>query len=137
MSKTYSAKQSRRTILLAVVPLAVAFAAKFALRALGVDDGGRLAFGFVLIAFSALILLGLQFWRGLDDIQKQGHAYSWYWGGIGGLAVTACIITASGLARSEFTLGVATLMVMQLVCSLILYAFWWFKGRGFSFRSGE
>ena len=95
------------------------------------------AFGFVLIAFSALILLGLQFWRGLDDMHKQGHAYSWYWGSIGGLAVTACIITASGLARSEFTLGVATLMVMQLVCSMILYAFWWFKGRGFSFRSGE
>ena len=137
MSKTYSEKQSRRTVVFAVVPLAAAFTAKVILRALGIDEGGWLTFGIVLAAFSAFFLLGAQFWRGLDDMQRQGHSVSWYWGSMGGLAVTACIIAATGLARSQFTLGVATLIVMQLGCSLILYAFWWLKGRGFSLGSGE
>lgn len=112
MSKTYSQKQSRRTVVMVVVPLVLAFIAKAALSASGVDDGRWLAFAFVLVAFSALLLLGARFWRGLDDMQRQGHAVSWYWGSISGLAITACIITATGLARSEFTLGVATLMVL-------------------------
>ena len=137
LSKTYSEKQLRRTVAFAVVPLAIAFAAKVVLRAIGVDDGGWLAFGNVFFAFFAFFLLGAQFWRGLDDMQRQGHAVSWYWGSMGGLAVTACIIAATGLARSQFMLGVATLIVMQLSCSLVLYAIWWLKGRGFGFRSGE
>lgn len=140
MSKTYSEKQSRRTVSMAISILAlavVAVAMKTAFRAWGVDDGGWLAIGFIVVGFSAVFLVGSRLWKGLDDMQRQGHATSWYWGSIGGLAVTALIISVTGLAKSEFTLGVATLMVMQLACSLILYAFWWLKGRGFSFRSGE
>ena len=137
MSKTYSEKQSRRTVVIATFILvfaAVAIAMKAAFRAWGVDDGGWLAMGFVVIGFCAVFFFGSRLWRSLDDMQRQGHAVSWYWGGIGGLALTACIITVTGLGKSEFTLGVATLMVMQLACSLIFYAFWWLKGRGFSFR---
>ena len=140
MSKTYSEKQSRRNIVLAVFVLAFAVAAialKTALRASGVDDGGWLSTGFVVVGFLGVFWLGSRFWKNLDDIQRQGHANSWYWGSIGGLAITALIISVTGLAKSEFTLGVATLMVMQLACSLLLYSFWWLKGRGFSFRSGE
>lgn len=140
MSKTYSEKQSRRTVLVAISFLAlaaVAIALKAAFRAWGVDEGGWLPTGFLVVGFSAVFLVGSRFWKGLDDMQRQGHATSWYWGSIGGLAVTALIINVAGLAKSEFTLGVATLMVMQLACSLILYAFWWLRGRGFSFRSGE
>ncbi|MGB7372561.1 hypothetical protein [Pontixanthobacter sp.] len=140
MSKTYSEKQSRRAVLMAASILAlagVAIAMKTGFRALGVDDGGWLAIGCIVVGFAAVFLVGSRIWKGLDDMQRQGHATSWYWGGIGGLAVTALIISATGLAKSEFTLGVATLMVMQLACSLIFYAFWWLKGRGFSFSSGE
>lgn len=140
MPKTYSEKQSRRTVVMAAVTLALAATAviaKAALRAFDIDDEGWVALGFVLLAFSAVFVLGVQFWRGLDDMQRQGHAVSWYWGSVGGLAVTACLIVVTGKSHSEFTLGVATLMVMQLGCSLILYGFWWLKGRGFSIRSGE
>ncbi|MGB7407851.1 MAG: hypothetical protein WA908_05045 [Pontixanthobacter sp.] len=137
MSKTYSEKQLRRTVLFAVIPLSVAFLAKIAMRAFDVDDGGWFAFGIALFAFSAFFLFGVPFWKGLDDLQRQGSAVSWYWGSFGGLAVTACIIAAADLAGSQFMLGVATLIVMQLGCSSILYAAWRFKGRGFGFRSGE
>lgn len=140
MSKTYSEKQSRRTVLMAIFTLAlaaVAIAMKTAFSAWGVDDDGWLAIGFMVVGFFAVFVAGSRFWKGLDDMQRQGHATSWYWGSIGGLAVTALIISVTGLAKSEFTLGAATLMVMQLACSLILYAFWWLKGRGFSFRSVE
>ncbi|MDC0886342.1 hypothetical protein OAS19_00920 [Altererythrobacter sp.] len=137
MPRTYSEKQSRRMVVFAVLPLVAALTAKVALRALGVDDGGWLALSVILAAFCAFFLLGAQFWKGLDDMHRQGHAVSWYWGSMGGLAVTACIIAATGLARSEFMLGVATLIVMQLVCSSVLYAIWLLKGRGFSFRSGK
>ncbi len=140
MSKTYSEKQSRRTVMMSLTILTLAAAVvaiKAALRAWSVDDGGWLATGFVVIGFSAIFVFGSRFWKGLDDIQRQGHATSWYWGCIGGVAMSALIISVTGLAKSEFTLGVATLMVMQLVCSVIFYAFWWLKGRDFSFRSGE
>ena len=140
MSKTYSEKQSRRNVLMAtsiLVLAAVAIALKAAFRVWSVDDGGWLAVGVIVVGFSAVFLLGSRIWKSLDDMQRQGHAVSWYWGGIGGLALTACIIAATGLGKSQFALGVATLMVMQLACSMILYASWWLKGRGFSFRSGE
>lgn len=139
MSK-YSEKQLRRSVVMLSVTLALAavmFAAKAAIRAFGIDDSGTLAFIYVIVGFFAVFVLGRQFWRGLDDMQRLGHAVSCYWGGIGGLAITACIIVATGRGQSEFTLGVTTLMVMQLLCSLLLYAIWWLKGRGFSFRSGE
>jgi hypothetical protein len=112
-------------------------AAKSGLRALGIDDAGWVALGFVLVGFTAVLILGLQFWKDLDDFQRQGHAVSAYWGNIAGLAVAACTIAATGLARSEFTLGVAALSTIQLGCSLILYALWRLKGRGFSLRPGE
>lgn len=137
MSKTYSEKQSQRAITMASVVLALALIAMLAKRVWGEEDGGWMALGFVVFGFSAVFLLGSWFWRSLDDLQRQGHAFSWYWGSLAGLAATACIIAEAGFARSEFTLGVATLMVMQLGFSMILYAFWWLKGRGFSFRSGE
>lgn len=140
MPKTYSEKQSRRTVVMAtsiLVFAAVAIAMKAAFRAWGVDDGGWLALGFIVIGFSAVFFVGSRMWKSLDDMQRQGHGVSWYWGSIGGLAITACIISATGLGKSEFTLGVATLMVMQLVCSVTFYALWWLKRRDFSFRSGE
>ena len=126
MAKTYSEKQSRRTVAWATVTLAltaIAFVTKAALRAFGIDDGGWLALGYVIVGFALVFVLGFQFWKGMDEMQRRGYALSWYWGSVGGLAVTACIIIASGLAQSQFTLGVATLVVMQLVCSMLFYAF--------------
>lgn len=140
MQSTYSAKQSSRTVRMMAIILAIVLAAlatKAGLRALGIDDGGWVAPGFVLVGFAAVFALALPFWRGLDDFQRQGHAVSAYWGSLGGLAVTACILAVVGLARSEFMLGVATLAVIQIGCSLILYANWRLNGRGFGFRPGE
>ncbi|PXW79189.1 hypothetical protein C7451_101253 [Blastomonas natatoria] len=140
MPRTYSERQSSRTTRMVAITLGlalVALAAKAGLLALGIDDAGWVALGFILIGFAAVFLLGLQFWKGLDDFQRQGHAVSTYWGNIGGLAVTACIIAGAGLARSEFVLGVATLAVTQLGCSLILYGHWRLKARGLGFRAGE
>ncbi|MCP5396275.1 MAG: hypothetical protein H6918_06025 [Sphingomonadaceae bacterium] len=137
MSKSYSEKLSRRTVMMAVVPLAILFAGKAALTALGVDDGGWFVVGLILCGFSAFLILGAHYWKLLDDMQRQGQAVSGYWGGMAGLGVTACIMAAAGLSHSQFALGVATLAVFQLVCSTLIYAFWSLKGRGFSFRSGE
>ena len=140
MPKTYSEKMSHRTVILVGVTLALAFIAcivKAAIREWGVNDGGWLAFGFVLFAYSAFFLLGTHFWRSLDDMQRQGQAVSWFWGSMVGLAVVACWIFGTGQSQSEFTKGVGTLVILQLGCSLLLHAFWWLKGRGFSFRSCE
>jgi hypothetical protein len=115
----------------------LALAAKPGLLALGIDGAGWISLGFVLIGFAAVFVLGLPFWKGLDDFQREGHAVSVYWGSLAGLAVAVCILVATGLAKSEFMLGVATLAVMQLGCSLILYAGWRLKARGFGFRPGE
>jgi hypothetical protein len=114
-----------------------ALAAKAGLRALGFDDVGWVALGFVLAGFATVFAFGLPFWKGLDDFQRQGHTVSVYWGNLAGLAATACIVAAGGLIGSEFMRGVATLAVVQLGCSLIFYAHWRLKGRGFGFRTGE
>lgn len=140
MPSTYSAKQASRSVRMVATTLAIvlaALAAKAGLRAAGIDDGGWVALGFMLVGFAAVLALALPFWKGLDDFQRQGHAVSVYWGNLAGLAVTACIIAAIGLARSEFMLGVATLAVIQFGCSLLLYANWRLKGRGFGFRTDE
>lgn len=140
MARTYSQKQSSRTVRMAAITLGIvlaALAAKAGLRALGIDDGGWVALGFLLVGFAATFALALPFWQGLDDFQREGHAVSVYWGNLAGLAVTACIVAAVGLARSQFMLGVATLAVIQLGCSLLLYANWRLKGRDFGFRNGE
>lgn len=140
MSSTYSAKQSSRSVRTVAITLGIvlaALAAKAGLNAAGIDDGGWAALVFMTVGFAAVFALALPLWKGLDDFQRQGHAVSVYWGSLAGLAVTACIITAVGLARSEFMLGVATLAVIQLGCSLILYTRWRLKGRGFGFRPGQ
>ncbi|MXP10368.1 hypothetical protein [Pseudoblastomonas halimionae] len=137
MSKTYSENMSRRAVAFVVITLAVALGAKVAMEEWGRSDGGWLAFGLVLLSFSTFMVFGVRFWRSLDDLQRQGHAASWYWGSMAGLALTACLIAATGLRQSEFTLGVATLLVSQLGCYLVLYALWSLKGRGFGFRSGK
>lgn len=139
MPSTYSAKQSYRSVRMVAITLAIvlaALAAKAGLRAAGIDDGGWVALGFILVGFAAVFALALPFWKGLDDFQRQGHAVSVCWGSLAGLAVTACMITSVGLARSEFMQGVATLAVIQLGCSLILYTRLRLKGRGFGFRPG-
>jgi hypothetical protein len=135
--KTYSQKMSRRSIALVAITLGTAFVAKAAMREWGGDDGGWLAFGLTFFTFSLVFLLGGNFWRSFDDMQRQGQAISWYWGSIAGIALAACLIAATGKAQSEFMTGVGTLVILQLICSLLLHIFWWFKGRGYSFRSSE
>ncbi|MCB2087706.1 MAG: hypothetical protein KDD98_02635 [Sphingomonadaceae bacterium] len=137
MSRTYSENLTRRTVAMALFPLAVLFAGKAVMQAMGMDGGAWFKFGLVFCGFAAFFVLARPYWVTLDDMQRQGQAVSGYWGGMAGLAVTACIIAGGDLYRSEFTVGVATLMVLQLVCSMSLYGFWWLKGRGFSFRPGE
>ncbi len=136
MPKTYSEKMSSRSVATVVIPLAVAVIVSAAVREWG-QGGGWLAFGLVFFSFSVFFVLGVQFWRSLDDMQRKGQATSWYWGSIAGLALTACLIAATGKAQSEFTTGVGTLVILQMSCSLFLHAFWWLEGRGFNLRSGE
>ncbi len=137
MPRTYSEKMTRRAVIFVVVTLVAAFIAKALMRLWGVNDGGWIAFGLMLSAFAVFFVLAVKFWQSLDDMQRQGQAWSWYWGSIVSTAIIGCWIAGAGLGKSDFTKGVGTLLILQLGCSLLLQGFWWLKGRSFSFWSGE
>jgi hypothetical protein len=84
-----------------------------------------------LLAVMALAFAGtLPWWRKLDDMQKQGHLVSWYWGGLaGGLAAMLGLVAAYGV-DSAISQGSLITVMGQAVGFLVAWAIWSARRRG-------
>ena len=88
----------------------------------------RLPLSLVILACAALIgvavLACLPWWRKLDDMARDAHLTSWYWGASfgGGVALlTAAVIDGQG----PLFLGAVMVFGAQAVAYVVCWLIWW------------
>src|SRR5690606_30704183 len=110
LRENYSARMRRASWLAYGLPVLAGLAGSFIIR--NVVPGEH--FWPVLAALLGLLAIVLwacvPWWKRMDDMQRHGHMFSWFWGGFpGGLAVLLALVAATGV-RSEVSLaGLAVL----------------------------
>ena len=89
-----------------------------------------LVFPLLILAAGLAMLAAKPWWRQLDDVQRQGHTGSWYWGSmIGGLSFVMYLVADVG-RQSALTRGAVYLLLAEFAGFVLLYAFWRWRGRG-------
>lgn len=85
----------------------------------------------LLLLVGALALASaIPWWKRVDDMQKQGHLLSWYWGGLaGGLFMLFWIIAGAG-HQSDAVKGATAMALGQSAGFFIAWIIWWWRGRG-------
>jgi hypothetical protein len=93
----------------------------------------RLPTALTVLALSALIgvtlLACVPFWRRLDDMARQAHLSSWYWGASfgGGVALLSAVVL--GGARSPLFQGAALVFFAQVAAYVVFWLAWWARRR--------
>lgn len=123
---------SRMRLLLVIAfggAAAIGLALGFAERWLG--DG---PYQWVMVPLAALMfvlvfVLGWLWWKPLDDVQKQAHMASWYWGAMAGAVAFILWLVAQNLHHSDYGRGAGTMFLIQGGGFALCYAYWWLRGR--------
>lgn len=89
-----------------------------------------IVFPLLLVICLAAFAGSIPWWRRLDDLQKNGHLLTWYWGGTIGLAVALMALIASTGVESPLTKGAMYLIMGQVGGFLLAFLIWWLRGRG-------
>lgn len=130
MSQTSYSRRLRKTMLLAfLLPIAIVLPASYLLYVVPGDN-------FWVVLITGLLVIATTFWasvpwwRTMDDMQRQGHMISWYWGGMaGGLVVLVWLGAALGMPSPQVQ-GALALFVGQAVGFLIFWGVWMWRRRG-------
>jgi len=90
-----------------------------------------------LAALAVIVALAypasLPWWRKLDEMARQAHLVSWFWGAsIGGGIIVAWIVALAkrGEAPVAMAHGAALVFVGQAVVAMVFWAVWWMRRRG-------
>jgi hypothetical protein len=102
----------------------------------------------VMMAWTGLVIasasvISVLCWRALDEVARDAHKTSWYWGGSFGLLIAflayiaadkvnpdLLVTLARGSEPTDFIgLGLLVTIMAQLVGYLIVWAGWWFVRR--------
>lgn len=78
----------------------------------------------LVIIFSGAIALTIPWWRSLDDMQKAGQYFSWYWGGTVGSTLAIAVIMGVFGASSLITKGAILLLFGQLAGFTLFWVGW-------------
>jgi len=127
---SYSTRLRRATWLAFGVAPAAGITMAFVLRRVAPGEHFWLVFG-GLIAICALAMWAcIPWWNRLDDMQRQYHTVSWYWGGLaGGIFALMALIAATG-AQSPQSMGGLSVLIGQTIAFLGFWAIWAWRRRG-------
>jgi len=79
----------------------------------------------VLVLLGGLATASMRIWlRSIDDVQRDGHLSSWWWGSMTGAMVVVVSSVAIYGRESEFARGAALLWISQLVVYLLVFGIW-------------
>ena len=96
----------------------------------GLGNKFGLVFPVLLIAGGLAMWACVPWWNRLDDMQRQGHLVSWYWGGTGGAVVALMALFAAKGVRSEMASGGVIVLLAEAVAFLLFWAVWALRRRG-------
>ena len=96
----------------------------------GVPDNFWMSFPLFLLGFGAVFAFFMPYWNRLDDVQKQGHQISWYWGGMAGAVIMLVWLVAMNAHRSEFGMGAGIMFMVQTIGFAVAWVVWGLRGRG-------
>jgi hypothetical protein len=129
---TYSRKLRRVTWLSFLIPTAVGLplALLFKTAQPGPGEHFWLVLGGIVFVFAVSFAAALPWWRTMDDMQRQGHTISWYWGGLGGGSLMFAWLIAALGGESDTVKGAVAMLLAQIVGFLIFWAVWMWRQRG-------
>jgi hypothetical protein len=128
----YSSKLRRVTWLSFLLPLAVTVPLALLYKSTQPGPGEHfwLVLGGVLFLFAVTFAAALPWWRMMDDMQRQGHMISWYWGGLGGGTIMLGWLVAGAGGQSDAVKGAIALLAAQCVGFMVFWAVWMWRRRG-------
>ncbi|MEN5147227.1 hypothetical protein [Brevundimonas diminuta] len=105
--------------------------------------------GFVMTAavlavvMGGALLISVWWWRHIDEAAREAHKWSWFWGGIGGIAIGAPLLLVLSMRRDEIQLphwlgetppdlllsGMMAILLFQLIGYGVAWAWWWLARR--------
>ena len=126
----YSRKLRNTTWLAFLVPVAVALPMIYLLRFVAPGEHLWLVLVGGLVFVGTAIWACIPWWRTMDDMRRQGHTVSWYWGSMGGgLAMFAWLIAALG-PHSDQVMGAVMLLTGQFIGFRGFWTIWKWRQRG-------
>lgn len=131
MSQTsYSARLRRATWLAFGMAPAAGIAAALLLRSVRPGEHFWQVFAGLLLVCALALWACVPWWNRLDDMQKQYHTVSWYWGGVGGGVVALMALIAASGTQSAQSLGGLSVLLGQCIAFLLFWAVWAWRRRG-------
>jgi hypothetical protein len=127
---SYSARLRRATLLAFGVAPLIGIAAALFLRKIGPGEHFWLVFPILVVGCVVALLACVPWWNRLDDMQKQGHLVSWYWGGTAGAIVSLMGLVAHSGVRSDLATGGMIVLLAEAGAYLLWWAFWAHGRRG-------
>lgn len=91
-------------------------------------------------ALGAALLVGVWWWRGIDEAAREAHKWAWWWGGCSGMIVGAVFLLTAlsrpieaelgGLDMNQlFAGGMVVILLCQVIGYGIAWAVWWAQRR--------
>ena len=130
MQTSYSVRLRRATWLAFGAAPVVGITGGLLLRKVGPGEHFWLVFPILVVGCALALLACVPWWNRLDDMQKQGHMVSWYWGGTaGGITSLMALVAYSGV-RSDLATGGFVVLLTEAGAFLLAWALWAYARRG-------
>lgn len=95
------------------------------------------------LVMAGTLLICIWWWRHLDEAAREAHKWSWFWGGMGGMAVGAVLLLVLSLRRDEILLprwagetppdlllsGMMAILLFQVAGYGLAWVWWWLGRR--------
>lgn len=85
-----------------------------------------------LVVMGGAVLIGIWWWRDIDEAAREAHKWAWWWGGSVGLAAGGVIYltgVSRGFGSSDLGDGVVLMLGAQLLGYAIAWGVWWLQRR--------
>ena len=98
----------------------------------------RLAIGLPVAA--AALWFVTQYWRALDEVAREAHKWSWYWGASAGMGLGFVLLNVKAIGLAGYfpadvspdklmSYGGTVIVACQLLCATVAWAAWWLHRR--------
>ena len=118
----------------------VMIAVVLSLRGFGLHLGLAARLAIALPVGLAAAWFVLQYWRALDEVAREAHKWSWYWGGSAGMGLAFALLMVKGIGLASYfpadaspyklmTYGGIVVVIGQLLGANVAWVAWWLSRR--------